>query len=154
MFNVMFHQPVIPPNTGNAIRLVAGTGCALHLIEPLGFDLSESKLRRAGLDYHDLASVTVHPNIEAAWESIGPQRVFAFTTQATTRYTDIAYQPGDILLFGTEPTGLPDDVLADSHITEQVRVPMLPGRRSMNLSNTAAVAVYEAWRQLGFPEGV
>ncbi|MFC6009600.1 tRNA (cytidine(34)-2'-O)-methyltransferase [Nocardia lasii] len=154
MFNVMFHEPVIPPNTGNAIRLVAGTGCALHLIEPLGFDLSESKLRRAGLDYHDLASVTVHPNLDAAWESLGEQRVFAFTTSATTRYTDIAYRPGDILLFGTEPTGLPPEVLADPHITEQVRVPMLPGRRSMNLSNTAAVAVYEAWRQLGFPDGV
>ncbi|MFD3595268.1 tRNA (cytidine(34)-2'-O)-methyltransferase [Nocardia sp. NPDC058640] len=154
MFNVMFHQPVIPPNTGNAIRLVAGTGCALHLIEPLGFDLSESKLRRAGLDYHDLASVTVHPDLETAWAAIGPQRVFAFTTQATTRYTDVAYQPGDVLLFGTEPTGLPAEVLSDSHITDQVRVPMLSGRRSMNLSNTAAVAVYEAWRQLGFPGGI
>ncbi len=150
----MFHEPVIPPNTGNAIRLVAGTGCELHLIEPLGFDLSESKLRRAGLDYHDLASVTVHESLTAAWEKLRPERVFAFTTQATVRYTDIAYRPGDVLLFGTEPTGLPRQVLDDPHITEQLRIPMLPGRRSMNLSNAAAVTVYEAWRQLGFPGGI
>ncbi|WP_167472272.1 tRNA (cytidine(34)-2'-O)-methyltransferase [Nocardia arthritidis] len=154
MFHLMFHEPVIPPNTGNAIRLVAGTGCELHLIEPLGFDLSESKLRRAGLDYHDLASVTVHESLIAAWEKLRPERVFAFTTQATVRYTDIAYRPGDVLLFGTEPTGLPRQVLDDPHITEQLRIPMLPGRRSMNLSNAAAVTVYEAWRQLGFPGGI
>lgn len=150
----MFHEPAIPGNTGNAIRLVAGTGCELHLIEPLGFDLSESKLRRAGLDYHDLASVTVHKSLAAAWEALDPDRVFAFTTQATTRYTDIAYREGDVLLFGTEPTGLPAEVLADPYLTELVRIPMLPGRRSMNLSNAAAVTVYEAWRQHGFPGAV
>lgn len=150
----MFHEPAIPGNTGNAIRLVAGTGCELHLVEPLGFDLSESKLRRAGLDYHDLASVTVHASLDEAWRVLAPERVFAFTTQAETRYTDIAYREGDVLLFGTEPTGLPRQVLDDPRITEQVRIPMLPGRRSMNLSNAAAVAVYEAWRQHGFPGGV
>ncbi len=150
----MFHEPAIPGNTGNAIRLVAGTGCELHLVEPLGFDLSESKLRRAGLDYHDLASVTVHASLDEAWRVLAPERVFAFTTQAATRYTDIAYREGDVLLFGTEPTGLPRQVLDDPRITEQVRIPMLPGRRSMNLSNAAAVAVYEAWRQHGFPGGV
>lgn len=150
----MFHEPAIPGNTGNAIRLVAGTGCELHLVEPLGFDLSESKLRRAGLDYHDLASVTVHGSLAEAWRTLEPERVFAFTTQATTRYTDIAYREGDVLLFGTEPTGLPAQVLADPHITERLRIPMLPGRRSMNLSNAAAITVYEAWRQHGFPGGV
>lgn len=150
----MFHEPCIPPNTGNAIRLAAGTGCHLHLIEPLGFDLSEPKLRRAGLDYHDLASVTVHANLAAAWEALRPERVYAFTTQATTRFTDVAYREDDVLLFGTEPSGLPEEVLSDPHITNRLRIPMLPGRRSMNLSNAAAVTVYEAWRQLGFPGGV
>ncbi|MEV6321474.1 tRNA (cytidine(34)-2'-O)-methyltransferase [Nocardia sp. NPDC051787] len=154
MFHLMFHEPCIPPNTGNAIRLAAGTGCHLHLIEPLGFDLSEPKLRRAGLDYHDLASVTVHANLAAAWQALRPKRVYAFTTQATTRFTDVAYRENDVLLFGTEPTGLPEEVLSDPHITDRLRIPMLPGRRSMNLSNAAAVTVYEAWRQLGFPGGV
>lgn len=154
VFRLMFHEPAIPGNTGNAIRLVAGTGCELHLVEPLGFDLSEAKLRRAGLDYHDLASVTVHKNLAAAWEAVRPERVFAFTTQASTRYTDVAYREGDVLLFGTEPTGLPTEVLDDPHITDRLRIPMLPGRRSMNLSNAAAVTVYEAWRQFGFPGAV
>ncbi|WP_425301542.1 tRNA (cytidine(34)-2'-O)-methyltransferase [Nocardia wallacei] len=154
VLHVVFFEPRIPPNTGNAIRLAAGTGCQLHLIEPLGFDLSEPKLRRAGLDYHDLASVTVHGSLAAAWESLRPERVFAFTTRAGTHNTDIAYRKGDVLLFGPEPTGLPEEVLGDAHITDQVRIPMLPGRRSMNLSNAAAVAVYEAWRQLGFPGAV
>ncbi|WP_433757176.1 tRNA (cytidine(34)-2'-O)-methyltransferase [Nocardia sp. CA-135398] len=154
MFRLMFHEPAIPGNTGNAIRLVAGTGCELHLVEPLGFDLSEAKLRRAGLDYHDLASVTVHKNLAAAWDAVRPERVFAFTTQASTRYTDVAYRDGDVLLFGTEPTGLPTEVLDDPHITDRLRIPMLPGRRSMNLSNAAAVTVYEAWRQFGFPGAV
>ncbi len=149
----MFHEPAIPGNTGNAIRLVAGVGCELHLVEPLGFDLSEAKLRRAGLDYHDLASVTVHPSLERAWAAVEGARVFAFTTQAEARYTDIEYQEGDVLLFGTEPTGLPEEVLADPRITARVRIPMVPGRRSMNLSNAAAVAVYEAWRQVGFAGG-
>lgn len=154
VFRLMFHEPAIPGNTGNAIRLAAGTGCELHLVEPLGFDLSEAKLRRAGLDYHDLASVTVHKNLAAAWEAVRPERVFAFTTQASTRYTDVAYREGDVLLFGTEPTGLPTEVLDDPRITDRLRIPMLPGRRSMNLSNAAAVTVYEAWRQFGFPGAV
>ncbi len=150
----MFHEPCIPPNTGNAIRLVAGTGCALHLIEPLGFDLSEAKLRRAGLDYHDLASVRVHADLDAAFAFIRPERVWAFSTQGEVRYTDVAYQPEDVLLFGTEPTGLPEEVLADPRVTARVRIPLVPGRRSMNLSNAAAVTVYEAWRQQGFSGGV
>jgi tRNA (cytidine/uridine-2'-O-)-methyltransferase len=143
----MFFEPRIPQNTGNAIRLVAGTGCELHLVGPLGFDMSEPKLKRAGLDYHDLASVTVHQDLPSAWSALAPERVFAFTAHATRSYADVAYQPGDVLLFGPEPTGLPDDVLTDPHVTDQLRIPMIPGRRSLNLANAAAVTMYEAWRQ-------
>ena len=150
----MFFSPRIAPNTGNAIRMVAATGCELHLVEPLGFELSEPKLRRAGLDYHDLASVTVHPDLATAWDAIAPTRVYAFTAHATASFSDIAYQPGDVLMFGPEPTGLDDATLADPHITSRVRIPMLAGRRSLNLSNAAAVAVYEAWRQQGFTGAV
>jgi len=150
----MFHEPCIPPNTGNAIRLAAGTGCELHLVKPLGFDMSEPKLRRAGLDYHDLASVTVHENLPAAWDSLQPERVFAFTAHATTSYADISYRAGDVLLFGPEPTGLAPEVLADPHVTAQLRIPMLAGRRSLNLANAASVALYEAWRQHGFEGSV
>lgn len=146
----MFFSPRIAPNTGNAIRMVAVTGCELHLVEPLGFDLAEPKLRRAGLDYHDLASVTVHESLAAAWAAIGDARVFAFTAHADRCFTEVAYQPGDVLLFGPEPTGLDEATLADPKITDRVRIPMLPGRRSLNLSNAAAVAAYEAWRQHGF----
>lgn len=154
MFKVMFYSPRIAPNTGNAIRMVAGTGCELHLVEPLGFDLSEPKLRRAGLDYHDLASVSVHRDLAAAWDVLRPDRVFAFTAHATASYADASYRPGDVLMFGPEPTGLDQATLSDPHVTAQVRIPMLSGRRSLNLSNAAAVAVYEAWRQQGFPGAV
>lgn len=159
MFRIAFLEPKIPPNTGNAIRLVAATGSELHLVGPLGFDLSDAKLRRAGLDYHDLASVIVHRDLDAAWAawtgsagSAGSAggRVYAFTTRAGTRFTEVSYQPGDVLLFGTEPSGLPAAVLADPRISAEVRIPMLAGRRSLNLSNAAAVAAYEAWRQHGF----
>ncbi|GEA81500.1 tRNA (cytidine(34)-2'-O)-methyltransferase [Cellulomonas uda] len=152
MLHLVYFEPRIPGNTGSAIRLAAGTGATLHLVEPLGFDLSEAKLKRAGLDYHDLAHVVVHPDLEAMLDAL-PGRVLAFTTHATRWYTDVAYRDDDVLLFGPEPTGLPDDVLAHPRITEQVRIPMLAGRRSMNLTNAAAVAAYEAWRQLGFPGG-
>lgn len=147
----MFVSPRIPPNTGNAIRTAAATGAELHLVEPMGFDLSEPKLRRAGLDYHDLASVTVHATLQAAWEAVLPARVFAFTAHASTSYADVAYQPGDVLMFGPEPDGLDTAILADPHITGRVRIPMLEGRRSLNLSNAAAIAIYEAWRQHGYP---
>ncbi len=150
----MFFEPRIAGNTGSAIRTSAATGSALHLVEPLGFDLSEPKLRRAGLDYHDLAHVVVHPDLATALDALPDARVFAFTTHATERFTDVGYRDGDVLLFGPEPTGLPDDVVAHPRITQQLRIPMLPGRRSLNLSNSAALAVYEAWRQLGFPGGV
>ncbi|OBG80410.1 tRNA (cytosine(34)-2'-O)-methyltransferase TrmL [Mycobacterium sp. NS-7484] len=154
MFRVLFFSPRIAPNTGNAIRMVAGTGCELHLVEPLGFDLSEPKLRRAGLDYHDLASVTVHDDLAAAWRALLPARVYAFTAHASTSFADITYRPGDVLMFGPEPTGLDAQTLADPNITAQVRIPMIEGRRSLNLSNAAAVAAYEAWRQNGFAGGV
>jgi tRNA (cytidine/uridine-2'-O-)-methyltransferase len=154
MFRVLFVSPRIAPNTGNAIRMVAATGAELHLVEPLGFDLSEPKLRRAGLDYHDLASVTVHAGLEAAWTALSPARVFAFTAHADAFFSDVAYVPGDVLMFGPEPTGLDAATLADPHVTAQVRIPMLAGRRSLNLSNAAAVAVYEAWRQQGFTGAV
>lgn len=148
--HVVFVEPKIPPNTGNAIRLAAATGAHLHLVEPLGFELSDAKLRRAGLDYHDLATVTVHPDLDALWAALPGARVFAFTAHATTSFAAVDYRAGDVLLFGTEPTGLPAHVLADPHVTAPVRIPMLAGRRSLNLSNAAAVATYEAWRQLGY----
>ena len=152
MLHVVFFEPRIAGNTGNAIRMVSGTGAMLHLVEPLGFDLAESKLRRAGLDYHDLAQVVVHPDLDDALAGVG--HVFAFTTQATRRYTDVDWADGDALLFGPEPTGLPPAAREHPRVEAQVRIPMLPGRRSMNLSNAAAVAAYEAWRRLGFPGGV
>ncbi|WP_338403901.1 tRNA (cytidine(34)-2'-O)-methyltransferase [Cellulosimicrobium arenosum] len=145
----MFFEPRIPGNTGNAIRLAALTGARLHLVEPLGFEMDEPRLRRAGLDYHDLAAVEVHADLEAALATL-PGRVLAFTTRGTTSYTDVTYRPDDVLLFGPEPTGLPDEVLAHPRLTDQVIIPMLPGRRSLNLTNAASVAVYEAWRQTGF----
>ena len=150
MISIVFVEPRIPPNTGNAIRLVAATGAHLHLVEPLGFTMTDAQLRRAGLDYHDLATVTVHPHLEALWQAVLPASVYAFTARGTTSYAEIAYRPGDVLMFGPEPTGLSEEVLADPHVTDRVRIPMLPGRRSLNLSNSAAVAAYEAWRQLGF----
>jgi len=150
VFRIVYFQPRIPPNTGNAIRLSAVTGCELHLVEPLGFDLSDAQLRRAGLDYHDLASLTVHPDLEAAWAALMPARVFAFTSRGETSYTDVEYRAGDVLMFGPEPTGLPVDVLEDPHVTDRLRIPMQPARRSLNLANATAIAVYEAWRQHNF----
>jgi tRNA (cytidine/uridine-2'-O-)-methyltransferase len=154
MFRLMFYSPRIAPNTGNAIRMVAATGAELHLVEPLGFDLSEPKLKRAGLDYHDLASVTVHPSLSAAWMALRPERVYAFTAHATRSFADVGYRAGDVLMFGPEPTGLDQETLADPHVSAQLRIPMLAGRRSLNLSNAAAVVVYEAWRQHGFAGAV
>ncbi len=151
----MFHQPLIPPNTGNAIRMVAATGAALHLIKPLGFNLSDTQLRRAGLDYHDLSRVFVHENFDDAARFVaehGSGRIFAFTGKASMGFSDVAYARGDCLLFGTETTGLPDSLLDDSRITGTVRIPMLDAIRSLNLSNAAAVAAYEAWRQHDFVE--
>jgi len=150
VFRILFYTPEIPGNTGNAIRLAAITGAELHLVEPLGFDFEDSKLRRAGLDYHDLAVMHVHPNLEAAFEALKPERVYAFTSDGETSYTDVAYQPGDVLLFGPESVGLPEEVKHDPRVTARVRLPMLPSLRSLNLANSASIAVYEAWRQHGF----
>ena len=150
LLRIVFWQPEIPGNTGNAIRLSACTPAELHLIEPLGFNFEDKQLRRAGLDYHDLAQLVVHPDLETAFDALVPARIFAFTRNATTSYSDIAYAPGDVLLFGRESDGLSAAVLRHPAITEQVRFPMLPARRSLNLSNCASIAVFEAWRQLGF----
>jgi len=150
---ILFHSPQIPNNTGATMRLAAVTGAELHLARPLGFDLDDAKLRRAGLDYRDKAATFVHESLSAAYSALLPARVFAFTAHAETLYTDVAYQGGDVLLFGPEATGLDPAVLADPRITACVRIPMLGGMRSLNLANAAAIAVYEAWRQLGHPGG-
>lgn len=133
------------------MRLAAVTGAELHLAGPLGFEMDDAKLRRAGVDYGDLAVTRVHADLDAAYEALLPARVYAFSARAQTPYTQISYAPGDVLLFGPEPTGLSAEVLADPRICEVVRLPMLPDRRSLNLASAAAIAVYEAWRQCGFP---
>jgi len=152
VFHIVFVEPRIPPNTGSAIRLVAVTGAHLHLVEPLGFTMSDAKLRRAGLDYRDLATVTVHPTLAHLWGEVLPARVYAFTASGRTSYADVIYRPGDVLMFGCESSGLAQDVLSGPNVTDQVRIPMLAGRRSLNLSNSAAIASYEAWRQQGFSQ--
>ena len=146
---LLFHSPRIPNNTGATMRLAAVTGAELHLARPLGFDMDDAKLRRAGLDYRDEAATFIHDSLTAAYGALLPARVFALTAHAETSYTDVDYRPGDVLLFGPEPTGLSDDVLADPRISARLRIPMRPGMRSLNLANAAAIAVYEAWRQLG-----
>ena len=150
MLNVILFNPEIPPNTGNVIRLCANTGAALHLIRPLGFELDDARLRRAGLDYHEYASLAVHDDLTACLDAIGSPRVFAFTTRGHTAHVDARFADGDALLFGCETAGLPADVLATIPEPRRLRLPMHPDSRSLNLSNTVAVAVYEAWRQLGF----
>ncbi|NJC22957.1 tRNA (cytidine/uridine-2'-O-)-methyltransferase [Arthrobacter pigmenti] len=150
MLRILFYSPEIPGNTGNAIRLAAVTGAELHLVEPLGFDLDDTKLRRAGLDYHDLAVLTVHPNLETALAKLQPARLFAYTAEGERTYSDIQYRPDDVLLFGPESMGLPASVKSHRAVTARVRLPMLPSRRSLNLANSASIVVYEAWRQLGF----
>jgi tRNA (cytidine/uridine-2'-O-)-methyltransferase len=150
VFHIVFVEPRIPSNTGNAIRTAAVTGSHLHLVEPLGFTMTDAKLRRAGLDYHDLATVTVHPTLTHLWAAVLPSRVYAFTVNGRTCYADIGYRPGDVLMFGHEPAGLSAEVLADPNVSDLVRIPMLAGRRSLNLANSASIATYEAWRQQGF----
>ncbi len=150
---LMFFQPRLPGNTGSAVRLAAVTGARLHLIEPLGFDLDEPKLRRAGLDYHDLATVEVHPSLDAALDALPDARVFAFVTRASTVYTEVVYRPDDVLLFGPETSDLSDDLLTHPRISGRVTIPMLPQRRSLNLANAASIAIYETWRQIGFVRG-
>jgi tRNA (cytidine/uridine-2'-O-)-methyltransferase len=153
MFHLILYQPEIPPNTGNVIRLCANTGVSLHLIEPLGFDLQEKKLRRAGLDYREFAKVQTHASLEACLEQLGQPRVFALSTRGTTRHDAPGYSAGDAFLLGPETRGLPQAVLDALPEEQCLRLPMRPDNRSLNLSNTAAVIVYEAWRQLGFDGG-
>jgi len=150
MFTVVLWQPEIPPNTGNLMRLTVNTGCDLPLIEPLGFDLDDARMRRAGLDYREFASVTLHASFAAFVSDLSPHRIYAYTPYGSTVYTDPDYEEGDVLLFGRESDGLPDDVLTHPSITDRVRIPIAPGGRSLNLANAAAIAVYEAWRQHGF----
>lgn len=150
MIHVVLYQPEIPPNTGNVIRLCANTGATLHLIEPLGFAPDDAKLRRAGLDYGDWAQVRQHSNLSRFIDDEKPARLLAFSTRGRTLYTDVAYAPGDALLFGPETRGLPADLLASLPPTQQLRLPMVSASRSLNLANTVAIAVFEAWRQQGF----
>ncbi|WP_193088316.1 tRNA (cytidine(34)-2'-O)-methyltransferase [Advenella sp. FME57] len=153
MLHIALFEPKIAPNTGNIIRLIANNGCWLHLIEPMGFRIDDAKMRRAGLDYHDLAKVTIYPDYAAFVASVPGQRIFAITTKGTRAYTDVAFQDGDVLLFGAETTGLAPEVMATFANSERLRIPMLPNNRSLNLSNAVAIVSYEAWRQLGFASG-
>lgn len=161
MFHVVLHQPEIPPNTGNVIRLCANTGARLHLVEPLGFALEDRQLRRAGLDYHEYATLQVHPSLDAALQAIGqanadaglpaPPRAFALSARNSLRYDTVCFAPGDAFVFGSESRGLPDAVLAQFAPDARLKLPMRPGNRSLNLSNAVAVMVFEAWRQASFP---
>lgn len=150
MFHLVLYQPEIPPNTGNIIRLCANSGTTLHLVEPLGFRLEDKQLRRAGLDYHEFARVTVHPDWATCRRTLAGSRLFALSTRGTCRYSEVAYRPGDAFLLGPETRGLPDELLAEFPPERRLRIPMLPHSRSLNLSNAAAVVVFEAWRQNGF----
>lgn len=153
MFNIVLYQPEIPPNTGNIIRLCANTGCHLHLIEPLGFDLDDKKLRRAGLDYHEWADVQTHASLEALYSKLEHSQsgaIYAISTRGIQNYTDVNYSPGDTMIFGPETRGLPQDYLDTIAPENILRLPMLENSRSLNLSNTAAIIVYEGLRQTGF----
>ncbi|HVL58560.1 MAG TPA: tRNA (uridine(34)/cytosine(34)/5-carboxymethylaminomethyluridine(34)-2'-O)-methyltransferase TrmL [Burkholderiaceae bacterium] len=153
MFNVVLVHPEIPPNTGNVIRLCANAGAALHLVEPLGFAIDDARLRRAGLDYREYASLRVHPSWQALLDAERPARMFAVTTSGTLRFDRAAFAPGDWLVFGSETRGLPPPILASFDASQRLRLPMRAGNRSLNLSNAVAVVVYEAWRQQGFAGG-
>ena len=153
MFHLILYEPEIPPNTGNVIRLCANTGVDLHLVEPLGFDLEEKKLRRAGLDYREFASITTHASLDDCLDALGQPRVFALSTRGMTRHDAPGYRAGDAFLLGPETRGLPQAVLDELPREQRLRLPMRDGSRSLNLANTAAVIVYEAWRQQRFSGG-
>ena len=153
MFHIALYEPRIAPNTGNIIRLAANNGCELHLIEPLGFDFEEKKLRRAGLDYHDLANVTRYANYAVFLEAMQGRRILACTTRGSRAHDQLEYQAGDVLLFGSETHGLPDEVMQTIDPGRRLRIPMKPDSRSLNLSNAVAIISYEAWRQNGFLGG-
>ena len=153
MFNIILYQPEIPPNTGNAIRLCANTGSQLHLIKPYAFELDEKRVRRAGLDYHEMAAVHEWESLEQCLDSIDAKRWFAITTRGTTRFDQPLYQSGDAFVFGPETRGLPQTLIDSCPSEQRIRLPMMPGNRSLNLSNAVAVVAFEAWRQLGYKGG-
>jgi tRNA (cytidine/uridine-2'-O-)-methyltransferase len=150
MFHVVLYQPEIPPNTGNVIRLCANSGANLHLIRPLGFELDDRRLRRAGLDYHEYTRVQVHDSVGAFVAAVNPERILACSTRGPTAYGDVSYRAGDALLFGPETRGLPAALLDSLPPAQRLRIPMLPDNRSLNLSNAVAIILYEAWRQNGY----
>ena len=150
MLHVVLYEPEIPPNTGNIIRLCANTGFQLHLIEPLGFDFDDKKLRRAGMDYREFANVQIHKNFDSMMQAIQPKNVWAMTTKATGDHTQVSFAKDDVILLGPETRGLPDEILTRLGPQAGIRLPMMPDSRSLNLSNACAIVVYEAWRQLGF----
>lgn len=154
MFTIVLFEPEIPPNTGNIIRLCANSGADLHLVKPLGFTLEDKQLKRAGLDYHEFASLKVHENWAACKEALVGKRMFALTTKGSTRHSNIEFKAGDVFVFGPETRGLPEEIRAEFTPEHRVRLPMLPNSRSLNLSNSAAILLYEAWRQVGFEGGV
>jgi len=150
MFDVILFQPEIPPNTGNIIRLCANSGVRLHLVKPLGFSLEDKQLLRAGLDYHEFATITVHQSWAECAERFNDHRLFAVSTKGMRRYDEVEYEQGDVFPFGPERRGLPTEILESVAAQQRIRLPMVPGNRSLNLSNTVAVVIYEAWRQVGF----
>lgn len=154
MFTIVLYQPEIPPNTGNIIRLCANTGADLHLVKPLGFPLDSSKMKRAGLDYHEFANLTLHESFTDCLNALNGRRIFALTTKGSSRYDKAQFQANDVFLFGPETRGLPSEILDSLPAEQKLRLPMVAGSRSMNLSNTVAVMLFEAWRQIDFPDGI
>ncbi len=154
MFHIVLFEPEIPPNTGNIIRLCANTGAALHLVKPLGFSLDDKQLKRAGLDYHEYSTMQVHENWNVCKAALAGKRLFAITTKGSTRHSEIQFKADDVFVFGPETRGLPEEIRAEFKAEHRLRLPMLPDSRSLNLSNSAAVLLYEAWRQIGFEGGV
>ncbi|WP_047532740.1 tRNA (uridine(34)/cytosine(34)/5-carboxymethylaminomethyluridine(34)-2'-O)-methyltransferase TrmL [Methylotenera sp. N17] len=153
MFDIVLYEPEIPPNTGNIIRLCANTGAQLHLVKPLGFSLEDKQLKRAGLDYHEYASLQVHEDWAACKVALAGKRMFALTTKGSTRHTNLQFKAGDVFVFGPETRGLPQEIRDEFLAEHRVRLPMLPDSRSLNLSNSAAILLYEAWRQIDFVHG-
>ncbi|MEJ2792626.1 tRNA (uridine(34)/cytosine(34)/5-carboxymethylaminomethyluridine(34)-2'-O)-methyltransferase TrmL [Iodobacter sp. LRB] len=150
MFHIVLFQPEIPPNTGNVIRLAANTGCSLHLVKPLGFELDDKRMRRAGLDYHEFSSMQIHESWADCQQSLAGHRFFAMTTKGSARHDRIIYEKGDVFVFGPETRGLPEEIRAEFAADRRIRLPMMPDNRSLNLSNAVAITVFEAWRQMDF----
>lgn len=154
MFDIVLFEPEIPPNTGNIIRLCANTGAQLHLVKPLGFKLEDKQLKRAGLDYHEFANIQVHDNWDDCKTALAGKRMFAMTTKGSQNYAEVQFQAGDVFVFGPETRGLPDEIRNEFAFNHRLRLPMLANSRSLNLSNSAAIVLYEAWRQINFTSGM